>query len=127
MMKSSRLTRLALAVLLLGLVLVPTIADDDHAAAEITLKGEILDMACYIAHEARGEDHADCAKRCVKGGQPMGLLTEDGTVYLLYASHSDASAFEQAKEFAGKNVELKGAQTSRAGIKGVEVRAVKAL
>lgn len=103
-------------------------ASGEHGdAGEITVRGEILDMACYVAHEAKGPDHASCAKRCVKGGQPMGLLAEDGTVYLLYASHSDASAFEAAKDLAGEKVELTGASATQAGIHGIEVHAVRAL
>ena len=99
--------------------------EDDHA--QTTVRGEILDMACYVAHEAKGPDHAACAERCVKGGQPMGLLAEDGTVYLLYANHKDGSAFEQAKEFAGQDVEIVGIAATRAGIKGIEVSSVKKL
>ena len=31
----------------------------------MTVQGEILDMACYVAHEAKGPDHAGCASsRC---------------------------------------------------------------
>lgn len=101
----------------------------EHGTAEgqITVRGEILDMACYLAHQAKGPDHAACAERCVKGGQPMGLLAEDGTVYLLYANHQDGSAFEQAKEFAGENVEIVGIATTQSGIKGLEVSRVKKL
>jgi hypothetical protein len=94
---------------------------------DVTVQGEILDMACYVAHEAKGPDHAGCAKKCVKGGQPMGLLAEDGTVYLLYASHEDGDAFEKAKEHAGEQVELTGAMATQAGVKGIEVHAVKGI
>lgn len=101
-------------------------AHDAHHG-EMTVRGEILDMACFLAHGAKGPDHAACAKRCVKGGQPMGLLAEDGTVYLLYAKHDDDSAFLAAKEHAGENVEITGAPATQAGMRGIEVSAVKAL
>jgi len=101
----------------------PAFADDEA----MTLKGEILDMACWVAHEAKGADHADCAKKCVKSGQPMGLLTEDGTVYLLYASHKDPSAFKQAMNHAGEQVELTGASAERGGVRGIEVQSVKSM
>ena len=57
----------------------------------------------------------------------MGLLAEDGTVYLLYANHKDNTAFEAAKEFAGQKVEVSGVAASQAGIRGLEVTAVKPL
>ena len=103
-------------------------ADEKHADHDqMTVKGEILDMACYIAHEAKGSDHAACAKKCAESGQPLGLLTEDGTVYLLYANHKDGSAFEAAKKHAGQCVEITGGAANRAGIKGLEVLGVKPL
>jgi hypothetical protein len=112
----------ALLVVGAGVVL----ANEEEKHGSTTVQGEILDMACYVAHEAKGPDHAGCAKRCVKGGQPMGLLAEDGTVYLLYASHEDGSAFEATKEFAGQKVEVTGVEATRAGVKGLEVHSVKA-
>ena len=93
----------------------------------VTVQGEVLDMSCYVANGAKGEDHAGCAKRCVKAGQPMGLLASDGTVYLLYASHDDSSAYEKTKDFAGQQVEIKGRAATQAGLKGLEVHSVKAI
>ena len=105
-------------------------AADEHkhpAPASAKFQGEILDMACYMAHEAKGVEHASCAASCLKGGQPMGLLATDGTVYLLAADHGDASAFNKAKELAGKKVEVEGERAERAGIKAITVKAVKPL
>ena len=115
------MSMLTLLLLPLGAVL----ADGDAEA--ITIRGEILDLACYIAHDGQGEEHAKCAQSCVKGGQPMGLLASDGTVYLLFASHGDGSAFEEAKSHAGKQVELQGKPADRSGMKAIEVGSVKAL
>jgi hypothetical protein len=121
---TKRLVAIAFFSILLGAAVAGTaMADGD----EVTVRGEILDLACYIGHGATGEEHAPCAVKCVKGGQPMGLLSADGKVYLLVANHNDAAAFEQAKELAGKQVELQGTSMSRDGIQAVEVRSVKKL
>ena len=90
-------------------------------------EGEIVDMACYVSREAKGPDNAGCAKSCVKNGQPMGLLGDDGTLYLLYASHKDGAPFEAAKDHAGSKVQVSGTLSTTAGVKGIEVSAVKAL
>jgi hypothetical protein len=58
-------------------------------AAEETVTGKVVDMACYNAdHSNTGVDHKmpkgdtkDCAIGCAKGGQPLALLTSDGKVY----------------------------------------------
>jgi hypothetical protein len=54
-----------------------------------TVKGQIVDMACYKADKSNtGVDHKmpkgdtkDCALGCAKAGQPMALLTSDGKLY----------------------------------------------
>ena len=123
------------ALVLLALVLAVPAApallahgDEKHEEAQkLTVQGEVVDLACWVAHGAKGAEHAKCAQACAKGGQPIGLLTADGTVYLLYASHQDGTAFAQAKEHAGRNVEITGLAATKGGIRGLEVNAVKAL
>lgn len=106
----------------------PAMAQHDHHEAKgVTVQGEILDLACYVGHEAKGPKHASCATMCLKAGQPMGLLAKDGTVYLLLGDHDDTSAFNTAKEMAAKNVEIAGEPVSRDGIKGIIVKSVKPL
>lgn len=96
-------------------------------AKQVTVQGEVLDMACFLGHGAKGPAHAECALKCLKGGQPMGLLGKDGTVYLLLADHQDPSSFNAAKELAGKNVEIRGESASSGSIKGITVQSVKAI
>src|SRR5687768_13375977 len=82
---------------------------DDHKHAEPakgdakssqTLRGEIVDLNCYLAHGGKGEKHAKCAKQCVAGGAPMGLATEKG-LYLIVGDHGAEKAYAAAKELAG--------------------------
>jgi hypothetical protein len=121
-MKKRNALLLAAAV---AVALLPALA---HAAdKDSTVKGEILDMGCYMTHDGQGAEHAGCAVKCVKGGQPMGLKGADGAVYLLLADHGDSSAFEKAKDLAGKNVEVSGEVASKDGMKAITVHAVKAL
>jgi len=94
---------------------------------DTSIKGEILDLACYVSRDGKGPDHAKCAEKCVKNGQPMGLLAKDGTVYVLFADHANAASFEEAKDYAGKKVEVTGALTERGGVKGITVHGVKAI
>jgi hypothetical protein len=51
--------------------------------------GEIIDMSCYLQVGKHGDKHRDCGQKCVKNGQPVGLLTEDGTVYMLMDEEHD--------------------------------------
>src|SRR3954447_18935721 len=49
----------------------------------VTLKGEIVDLSCYLQLGKHGGKHRDCGQKCLRAGQPIGLLTQDGTLYTL--------------------------------------------
>ena len=122
----------AAAAVAVALVCSAGFAADEKAAAKAeekssAIKGEVLDLSCYLGHGGMGEGHAGCAAKCVKGGAPVGLLGTDGTVYVLFADHSDGAPYEQAKELAGKKVEVTGDVASKSGMKGITVHGVKAL
>lgn len=102
------------------LALVVAILPATVAEAE-TWSGEVLDLACYVAKHAKGPDHADCAETCVKAGQPMGLLTDDGEVFLLAASHEDGAPYEALKDLAGHKAEVTGTVSERGGVKMITV------
>src|SRR5260370_1039338 len=55
----------------------------------VTLVGEIIDISCYTSLGKHGTKHRDCGQKCLKNGQPIGLLTKDGTVYLLMEEEHD--------------------------------------
>jgi hypothetical protein len=96
-------------------------------AADASWTGEVLDLACYAAQGAHGPDHASCAKSCTQGGQPVGLLTDDGAVVVLAADHENGAAFETVKGLAGSKAEVTGTLAEKAGIKVVTVKSAKAV
>jgi hypothetical protein len=112
-------------MLTLAIVVAAAAYAADAKPAATSWKGEIVDIACYVPKAAHGTAHADCAKKCLKNGQPMGLLTGDGDMMLLVADHADGKAFESAKDMAGKNVEVSGTMAEKAGMKIVTVTGVK--
>jgi type 1 fimbria pilin len=64
----------------------PAFAHEGHeeqAGEDVTVRGEVVDMACYIDHNATGPEHLDCAKTCIKMGLPVGIKADDGKTYLL--------------------------------------------
>lgn len=130
MMNRTRSARPALAAAALLLLaadgLVP--ADTGHGGGTATVvRGEILDLACYVAHGGKGPEHAKCALKCAEQGQPIGLLADDGKVYVLFADHADGTAFGKAKRLAGKRAEIRGETAARDGITGLTVLAVSPL
>jgi hypothetical protein len=113
--------------LLAGICMKVSAQGDKESTSKVTMKGEVLDLACYIGHGAKGLKHQQCALTCLKSGQPMGLLTADGKVYLLLADHQDNKAFEETKNYAALQVEITGPSYSRDGINAITVESVKKL
>ena len=48
-----------------------------------TLEGEVVDVSCYMQLGKTGPKHADCGGKCVRNGQPIGLLTSAKELYLV--------------------------------------------
>ena len=85
---------------------------------EVSVKGEVIDMVCYIDHGASGAKHADCAKKCISSGLPVGLKGEDGKTYLLVGEHKPLN--EQLAGMAAKTVTVRGKVASRDGFNMIE-------
>jgi hypothetical protein len=57
-----------------------------------TLRGEVLDMSCFVARGFRGAVHRDCALRCIASGVCMGMMGPDSMLYMLTLDHARAMA-----------------------------------
>lgn len=92
--------------------------DGEEAQDQVTVKGEVIDMACYIDHNAQGEKHADCAKKCIESGLPVGIKGEDGKTYLIIGEHKPLN--RKLAKYAAQTVTVKGKLVSRDGINMLE-------
>lgn len=91
---------------------------DTATPASVSVKGEIVDMVCYLDHGATGAKHAECAKTCITSGLPVGLKAEDGKLYLLVGEHKPINS--SLADLAAKTVTVKGKLVSRGGISMIE-------
>jgi hypothetical protein len=89
---------------------------DTAASKEVT--GEVVDMMCYVDHNAVGEKHGQaCGAKCVKSGGPVGIVS-DGKAYLIVGEHKPMN--DQLAEYCGKTITLKGKMAERGGIAMIE-------
>ena len=98
------------------------------AGKTVTLTGEILDLSCYLQLGKHGDKHSACGKKCITNGEPIGLVTKAGAVYLLMAEEHDPRrdggvGFRKA---AGDNfakvMTVTGTETTVGGVKAVYVQ-----
>jgi hypothetical protein len=94
-------------------------------AADMTVKGEVVDIACATDKKdaGKGDTHATCAMRCAKNGQPVGVLTADA----IYTVTGDYAANKNAKllDFVAKKVIVTGEVTEKDGVKSINVKSIK--
>ncbi len=84
----------------------------------VSVVGEIVDFSCYLQLGKHGEAHRSCGQKCAQNGQPVGLLSRDGTLYLLMPEEHhprrdgqiDAKAV--AVEHMGHIVEVNGTEAT---------------
>ena len=121
-------TRYCLFFIMLATVTVMAPFLGASAADEVTLKGEPVDIQCYLGGQ-RGEGHAACAKTCAEKGLPIGFVTkgEDGKeqMYLVMGANQK-SAKDYMVEHMGKMVEAKGKVVEKDGLKILTVSSVSA-
>ena len=71
---------------MVGLLALPALATEGE---RVQVKGEIIDTWCYFSgvmgapESVVGSAHHTCAIWCAAGGIPVGVLAEDGTVYMV--------------------------------------------
>ena len=86
-----------------------------------TVVGEIVDFSCYMQLGKHGEAHKACGTKCLANGQPIGLVTKDGLVYVLMEEEhhprrdSQTTLREEAAKHLGHIMEVTGTATRVAG------------
>lgn len=101
------------------------------AQEELTVRGEIIDNACYRklgVEKGTGAAHLSCALDCAKKGQGLGILTDgDGLLKITgdYVANNNAKLID----YIGKYVEVSGTRDRytdySAAIKVTKITAAK--
>src|SRR5438552_9791466 len=83
-MKMKIMSAVAGASLLLGFGVLLAFAQPKGDTVKV--KGEVVDLWCFLEGGDRGADHKQCAISCAKAGNPIGLVTEKDEVYVITVS-----------------------------------------
>lgn len=92
--------------------------EDLSASAEKSVSGEVVDMMCYVDHNAMGEKHGQsCGAKCIRSGGPVGIVS-DGKAYLVVGEHKPIN--DQLADYCGKTITVKGKMAERGGMAMIE-------
>ncbi|WP_299732366.1 hypothetical protein [uncultured Tateyamaria sp.] len=112
----------ALAALLM--LLAPPTGAQAAEGTRIQVTGEIIDTWCYYSgvmgspDAVVGSAHHTCALWCSAGGIPVGLLAEDGTVYMVLkvGDDTESASGDTMLSLAAHTVEADGMLYQRDGL-----------
>ena len=89
-----------------------------------TIKGEVVDLWCYMDHGARGEKHKACAVACAKMGNPIGIVDADGNVYVAVGSELHQTDSERLIGKMAQQVTVTGKVVEQGGLKMLYVQSI---
>ncbi len=99
-----------------------------QAAQRIEVTGEVIDSWCYLTEimYPEGTAHHQCALWCAAGGIPVGILADDGTVYIVLKFEDDTATVANATvmEIQSHRVRVEGELYARDGINYLVVNRV---
>ena len=115
-MRSPLLPLLAAAVLCAATpaAAVPRGADRTKAATRVTgasveIRGEVVDLDCYLRDGSRGAGHRGCATACVAHGGSLAILEDDGgRLYPLAGDKVASDPDKPVRELIARHVRVRG-------------------
>lgn len=97
----------------------------DLNGAEGSVTGYVRDLACPYRNRSKEAAHPpddSCVQECVKAGAPLGIITEDGTIFNVI-SHTMPDTDERARllPYVAKSVRATGRVFERNGSHAIAI------
>src|SRR5882724_4975078 len=100
-------------------------AAGDPKGEEVTVKGEVIDLWCYLEGGDHGAEHKDCATMCAKAGNPIGILDDKGNIYVAMGLKEHQAGKELLSDKMAETVTVSGTLVKKGGVQVVYVKSVK--
>src|SRR5215467_2759796 len=83
----------------------------------LTVKGEVVDLWCYMESGEHGPSHKACATACVKGGNPIGIVDSKGNIYIAAGLQDHQPARDLLINRMSEEVSASGTLVTKGGLK----------
>ena len=120
-----RLNRLlfGMATVLFLFTVVPCLAQPKGTT--VTVKGEAVDLWCYMEGGDRGPAKKECATTCAKAGNPIGILDAKGTIYVASGLEDHQPARDLLLQKMSEQVTVTGTLVTKGGMKMLFIKSVQ--
>jgi hypothetical protein len=97
-----------------------------------TISGYVRDVACLLHNPKAGVAASamtqDCLEKCVRGGSPIGILSEEGLLYLPISKEiPDTNVRSELLPYVGKYVQASGKLLERGGLHAIAIEKIEAV
>jgi DNA/RNA endonuclease YhcR with UshA esterase domain len=93
---------------------------------QVTLTGHVIDVYCYSTMGAKGDAHKACATACAKAGEPLAILTGDGTIYMPVSNKPGDPQNSRLLPFVEGEVTVSGLHREVNGLHTIQIQTIKA-
>lgn len=91
----------------------------------VTVKGEVVDLWCYMESGEHGPSHKACSIACVKGGNPIGIVDAKGDVYVTGGLQDHQPARDLLLSKMSEQVAATGVLVTKGGVRMLFIKSVQ--
>ncbi len=112
-------------LVILALTLVIPLLIAEPKGDETTVKGEVVDLWCYLEGGDHGPEHKACAVSCAKAGNPIGILDADGNIFVAMGIKDHQPSREVLIDKMADTVTATGTVVKKGGVQVIYIKSVK--
>lgn len=90
----------------------------------MTVKGEVVDLWCYLEGGDHGPSHKECSTACAKAGNPIGLVDSKGNIYVTAGMQDHQPARDLLIDKMNEQVTVTGTLIKKGGTQMLYVKSV---
>jgi hypothetical protein len=119
----------ALVCLAVPMLIVAADTADSTAMGTRTVEGLVRDIACPLQNKKSTSTSYSkgCITMCANVGSPLGILTNDGSVYVPVTESMPDTGQDALKPFVGEHVQATGKVFERNGTRAIEISGIHQL
>ncbi|MFQ5494836.1 MAG: hypothetical protein ACE5EX_05605 [Phycisphaerae bacterium] len=97
---------------------------DNDAPTVVTVKGEVVDLWCYMDHKGHGQKHKTCAVTCAEAGNPIGIVDASGHLYIAMGGKKHQPGRDILIERMADTVTVTGKLVKDGGLEAIYITSV---
>ncbi len=101
------------------------VESDADTPSSVTVKGEVVDLWCYMDHKGHGAKHKSCAVMCAEAGNPIGIVDESGHLYIAMGGKKHQPGREVLISHMAETVTVKGKLVKDGGLEAIYIASVE--